>query len=104
MNKIKNITNDCKYCIHCLKHFVKINGELRAVDDKVQCLNKAMTSEEIKERIENKVLCEYFKLEPSTELESIYFALSGIMSELCEIKTILQKKQSKTAKKCAPTE
>lgn len=101
MKKLDNIKNDCKLCAYCVKHYVEFNGKLHLVDDNTRCINDNMTEEESKERITDKVMCEHFKLlslPESTDLDNIAYALSGIMSELYEIKLILKKRKSKTEK------
>lgn len=66
-----------------------------------------MTADEIKARTNNEIACEHFELlpiPPSTEMENIAYALSGIMSELYEIKLILKNEKSKPKKTSGRTE
>lgn len=102
MKKNNKLHNDCDFCANCVKHYVKFNGELHLMDNGLRCICKEKNADEIKARMNNEVACEHFELQripPSTELENIAFALTGIMSELYEIKLILENKKSNSAKR-----
>lgn len=95
MNTIKN---DCEHCAYCAKHYVNMRGTFQLAAGCMHCINIQMSLREKKQRINDKVSCNYFEPEQrQTEQrhKAIENMLCDIADELHDVAQILKLENKK---------
>lgn len=91
MKKKELIVNNCQFCKHSAKMYLRIGNSL-GLKDAAFCMNADLTAKQKKKRLKNKEKCEHFEpaeLLKQERMSDVQTCIKAIRKEIDQIEKLL---------------